>query len=163
MDTTTISTPSTSRPGKYADRPYLEGYRVDSERLSSIYRAQVAAIYGVDISPDDSRYTIPAGEFVAVRVKDDGSLPGRKWMTGETAETWAVLCSEGVGWVADAYGIIALEHVSGFGYTSRVMISVPHLVELLDLEHPVDVAEFVNTFGDRLEANFRLWLGHASR
>lgn len=145
--------------GKYGDRQYVEAYALSGEKLTEVYRANVAAIYGEDMSTEGR--DVRDGEYVAVRVKDDGSLPGRDWRRPEdNATTWAVICSEGVGWVADDYNAIEVTVLGHFGQNSRLFIYVERIPDMFTGE-TVDLADHIRTFGDRLEGNFHLWAGRA--
>lgn len=143
--------------GKYGDRHYVQCYPLRGDLLTEIYRANLTAIYGdIDLKGRDIR----DGEYVALRVKDDGSLPGRKYMQGESEETWAVICTEGVGWVADDFNTIEIPVQDSWGRTSRFFVYVERIQDLVESE-PIDLADHVRTFGDRLEGNFDLWASHA--
>lgn len=143
--------------GKYGDRQYVEAHALSGEKLTEVYRAYTAAVYG----STDGVHDIRDGEYVALRVKDDGSLPDRKWMTDwPEATTWAVICTEGVGWVPDAYNSIEVSVLGYFGGDSRFFLYVERIPDMFTGE-TVDLADHIRTFGDRLEGNFDLWARRA--
>lgn len=155
MTTTTVNTGK----GKYGTRQYVEAFPLDGAKMTAVYRANVAAIYGEDMSTEGR--DVRDGEFVAVRVSDDGSLPGRDWRRPEdNATTWAVICTEGVGWVADEYNAIEITVLGHFGQNSRMFLYVERIPEMFTGE-TVDLADYIRTFGDRLERNFDLWASRA--
>ena len=72
-----------------------------------------------------------------------------------TPEGLATICNEGVGWLKNDDGRYL---VSGYlGYSDVVYrITEDELLSCLSSEQ-VDLADFIRTFGSRLEANFDIW------
>lgn len=144
--------------GKYGNRRYVKAHCLSGEKLTQVLHDYIAAVYGKDMPID---YSVKDGDYVAIRVKDDGDLPDRKWMEGRDETTWAVICTEGVGWVADDYNAIEITVFGFFGNNSRFFIYEDRIPEMFTGEE-IDLADHVRTFGDRLESNFSLWAGHAT-
>lgn len=137
--------------GKYGTRQYVEAFPLDGAKLTAVYRANVAAIYGEDMSTEGR--DVRDGEYVALRVKGMRN-------PAPDEETWAVICTEGVGWTPDEYNVIQVPVLGYFGQSSRLFIYVERIPEMFTGE-TVDLADHIRTFGDRLEGNFDLWAGHA--
>jgi hypothetical protein len=69
----------------------------------------------------------------------------------------ATICREGVGWWADANGGIPINFYSGnYGSGGFVDVTAEELLGVTT-EETMDLADFINSFGDRLETNFYLW------
>jgi len=70
----------------------------------------------------------------------------------------ALICNEGVGWIQDEYGTIEVPtNLGQFGYLGgRVHISVD-VIKTCMTEATMEVADYVRTFGSRLDANCSLW------
>ena len=73
-------------------------------------------------------------------------------------EQYALVCTEGVGWVEDYYGCIEVPtNIGSMGlWNGRVFISVDEIKKCLT-EQTVDISEYIRTFGDRLDNNCDLW------
>jgi hypothetical protein len=109
------------------------------------------------------RAMYPETEWVSVRPEWD-YVVGTSPQDGKVY----VICTEGVGWeVAFATPFIPFfstvwkdpngeEVGGGWGFNTPVYLS-PLEVERITSEEEVDLADFVRSFGDRLEANFSLW------
>lgn len=67
----------------------------------------------------------------------------------------ATVCTEGVGWWANDDGEYLLGAFIGYAETSY-MITEEELKSCISGEM-IDLKDFINTFGDRLETNFSLW------
>lgn len=147
MSTTTVSTGK----GKYGTRQYVEAHALSGKKLTEVYRANIAAIYGEDMSTEGR--DVRDGEYVALRVTGMRSPAPDK-------ETWAVICTEGVGWTPDDYNVIQVPVLGRFGQNSRLFIYVERIPDMFTGEI-VDLADHIRVFGDRLESNFDLWAGHA--
>ena len=70
----------------------------------------------------------------------------------------ALVCNEGVGWIQDEYRTIEVPtNIGQFGYMSgRVHISVD-VIKTCITDKTIDIADYVRTFGDRLDSNCSLW------
>jgi hypothetical protein len=153
--------------GKYGDRESVTAYAINHAGLREAARRYLTAVYDLtnpdDLSEIESRTIrhITDGEWVALKVKDDGGLPGRDWVNPDRGlECWAVICSEGVGYVPTDYSIYEMPIFTMLG-ESRFLIG-RDVLESLIMPIEVDLADFVRTFGDRLEGNFSLWAGRAA-
>ena len=71
---------------------------------------------------------------------------------------YALVCTEGVGWVQDEYGCIEVPtNIGSMGsWNGRVFISVDVIKECLTMEE-ADISEYIRTFGERLDSNCDLW------
>ena len=72
----------------------------------------------------------------------------------------ATVCGEGVGWFIDGEGLLPVNyHVGQFG-SGYIDITPEELMPLISNE-TIDLADFIRSFGDRLENNFYSWVGYA--
>jgi hypothetical protein len=72
----------------------------------------------------------------------------------------ATVCTEGVGWFIDGEGLLPVNyHVGQFG-SGYLDITPEELMPLISNE-TIDLADFIRSFGDRLENNFYSWVGYA--
>jgi hypothetical protein len=86
---------------------------------------------------------------------DRDDLQGEQMVVANTVKGLATVCSEGVGWWKNDEG----KYLVGawVGYSNPTFyLSEDELLSCLSSEQ-VDLAEFINTFGSRLEVNFDLW------
>ena len=73
----------------------------------------------------------------------------------------ATICGEGVGWFVDEKGLLPIDyHVGQFG-SGYLDITPEELMPLIS-DKTIDLADFVRTFGDRLENNFYLWVNYTN-
>jgi len=86
---------------------------------------------------------------------DRSDLEGETMVVVNTPEGLATVCSEGVGWWKNDDGKYL---VGGWvGYSNPTFyLTEDELLSCLSSEE-IDLAEFINKFGDRLEVNFDLW------
>lgn len=78
-----------------------------------------------------------------------------------TEKGLATLCTEGVGWNADAEGKVPINISWGM---SMGYIDIPiEDLEGLVSDEKIDLADFIRVFGDRLENNFYIWKTQASK
>lgn len=70
----------------------------------------------------------------------------------------ALVCTEGVGWEQNEYGVINVPtNVGEYGiYNGRVQIGVD-VIKRCTTGEVVDIAHFVRVFGDRLDRNVAVW------
>ena len=112
-------------------RPSIMVNQIDTESLTTLlYWKNVEA--GSDVRPE-----------------------GEAMVVVNTPEGLATVCHEGVGWFKNDDGKYL---VSGWvGYNDIVYrITEKELLSCLSSEQ-VDLAEFINSFGGRLESNFDIW------
>ena len=71
---------------------------------------------------------------------------------------YAVVCTEGVGWEQDTYGCLEIPtNIGQMGlWNGRVFISVDTVKACLS-DQTEDIADYVRTFGSRLDSNCSLW------
>ena len=72
-----------------------------------------------------------------------------------TADGLATVCREGVGWWKNDNDMYLVGFFQGYSNPSLHITENELLSCLSDTD--VDMAEFINNFGDRLEVNFDLW------
>ena len=86
---------------------------------------------------------------------DRNDLEGEAMVVVNTPEGLATICNEGVGWFKNDDGKYL---VGGWvGYSNPTFyLSEDELLSFLSSER-VDLAEFIRSFGDRLETNFDIW------
>lgn len=71
----------------------------------------------------------------------------------------ATICGEGVGWFVDEKGLLPIDYYSGAYGGGYLDITPEELMPLIS-DKTIDLADFVRTFGDRLENNFYLWVNY---
>jgi hypothetical protein len=71
---------------------------------------------------------------------------------------YALICTEGVGWIQDEYGCIEVPtNIGAMGlWNGHVFISVDVIKSCLTNEY-ADLAEYIRVFGSRLDSNCQLW------
>lgn len=71
---------------------------------------------------------------------------------------YALVCSEGVGWEQDTFGCLEVPtNIGQMGlWNGRVFISVEKVKECLT-DETEDIADYIRTFGYRLDSNCSLW------
>jgi hypothetical protein len=91
--------------------------------------------------------------LISKRGKDD--IEAESMVVVNTHKGLATICHEGVGWWKnDEEKYLTAGYV---GFNNIVYyLTEDELLSCLSSEQ-VDLAEFINTFGDRLETNFDLW------
>jgi len=67
----------------------------------------------------------------------------------------ATICSEGVGWFKNDNDMYLVGFYQGYSNPS-LHITEDELLSCLS-DTDIDMAEFINSFGDRLEVNYDLW------
>jgi len=67
----------------------------------------------------------------------------------------ATICSEGVGWFKNDNDMYLVGFYQGYSNPSLHITENELLSCLSDTD--IDMAEFINSFGDRLEVNYDLW------
>jgi hypothetical protein len=72
----------------------------------------------------------------------------------------ATLCTEGVGWFVDDNGVLPINYYAGEYGSGYLDITPEELMPLISNE-TIDLADFIRSFGDRLENNFYSWVGYA--
>lgn len=86
---------------------------------------------------------------------DRNDLEGETMVVVNTPEGLATVCSEGVGWWKNDDGNYLVG--AWVGYSNPTFyLSEDELLSCLSSEE-IDLAEFIRSFGDRLENNFDLW------
>jgi hypothetical protein len=76
-----------------------------------------------------------------------------------TPKGLTTVCTEGVGWFANDDGEYLLGAFIGYHETSY-MITEDELKSCI-LGEMIDLKDFINVFGDRLETNFTIWYNQA--
>lgn len=149
--------------GKYGDRRSVMAYQIDHDKLREARHRYVKAVYGLDVDSTETRDKISDDTWVALRVTDDGSLPERDWVEpGDSPRsTWALICTEGVGYCADDYNVFNLPVFGASLSATRFQFYIGLLDDML-LDEQVDLADHVRVFGDRLENNFSIWAEKAA-
>jgi hypothetical protein len=121
------------------------GQIVSGEKLAVIAKQ----MYAIQYTPEsiDSRVDVSDLLLIELEKKDD-------W--GDTR--YALVCDEGVGWEQqDRYLINVPTNVGQLGlYNGSVDLSVGVIKSCLSGD-TADIADFVRTFGQRLDSNVWLW------
>jgi hypothetical protein len=71
----------------------------------------------------------------------------------------ATICGEGVGWFVDENGKLPVNYYVG-EYGSGYLDITPFELLPLISDETIDLADFVRSFGDRLENNFYIWTNY---
>lgn len=133
--------------GKYGTRQTVMVRKLDDAKLKEFLTQYAQAVYGNDAdgyTPDS---------LVAVPLKDQ-TIRGK--------QAYGLVCTEGVGWIADSeWALFTVFANQDFGGVTKYTFSTARLEELFTEEY-VDLADWVNTYNDRLENNFQLWFGVAT-
>lgn len=74
----------------------------------------------------------------------------------------AVICTEGVGWVADKDGLLPLNLYYNAWQENYFNVTPEEILSCLSDEQ-IDLAKFIRTFGDRLENNYYIWYSYANK
>ena len=119
------------------------GNVLDGKKLAKIAKD----IYKIQYPKGDSECTVDNLLLIELEEKNVFGDP-----------KYAVVCTEGVGWEQDEYGCIEIPtNVGAMGlYNGRVFISV-EVIKSCQTIFKKDIAEYVRTFGDRLDNNCSLW------
>jgi len=104
-------------------------------------------IYALQYGKDYTECKVDDLLFVTLHEKDDFGN-----------NKYALICTEGVGWVQDEYGCIEVPtNIGPMGmWNGRVFVSVDVIKQYLVREE-TDIADYVRVFGDRLDNNCFLW------
>lgn len=86
---------------------------------------------------------------------DRNDLEGETMVVVNTPEGLATICSEGVGWWKNDEGKYLVGAWVGHS-NPTFYLSEHELLSCLSSEE-IDLAEFIRSFGSRLEVNFDLW------
>lgn len=131
------------------ERPSLMVKKVDTKRLHDVLRQYMIAVYGSELNTDE----LTVDELVAV------PLLGQK-VRGKQA--YGLVCTEGVGWLPDAYwALYDLNAVGDTGQRTQFKLYAGRIEDYITDEE-VDLAEWIRTFGSRLETNFSIWYSCAT-
>lgn len=131
--------------GKHGTRQSIMVDTLDTEKVTQILRDILAAQYGG--TADD--YAVAADTLVIAPIPntDDGWDRPRH----------ALICTEGVGWEQDEYQRIYLPGYYGMGAPAGTHVGVYRLLDECRTGEQIDLADFIRSFGDRLENNFSIW------
>lgn len=122
-------------------------HRLDSEKLLAVGLAVLTAQYG---ELDEVASVEP---LVLVKTNKQSV-----WSVDPQPQL-AVVCSEGVGWQEDDKDGLVPFFVD-FGHYGSHALKVrvhPRVIEACVTDETVDLADFIRTFGARLDSNFYLW------
>jgi len=131
---------------KTRTRPSLDVCVVDTDKLATICRGVMTAQYG----ETEGLESLHVDDLII------GKIVGRdSYRDNDTA----IVCTEGVGYEADAMGRISVPYewnnkVERGGW---VDVSAYRIWNECRTDDTVDLAEFVRVFGDRLETNHDIW------
>lgn len=116
--------------------------KLDNAKLKQFLTEYSMAVYG----NDSAEYT--PDELVAVPLKGQ-TIRGK--------QAYGLVCTEGVGWVAESEWALHTVYANhDFGGVTKFTFSI-HRLEELFTEDYVDLADWIRSFGERLEMNFNLW------
>ena len=121
-----------------------EGYLIDGKKLAGIANS----IYQIQYL-EPTLCTVD--NFMLLELEETDQFGDHKI---------ALICTEGVGWIQDEYGTIEVPtNIGQMGWLQgRVHISI-EVIKTCLTENKADIAEYVRTFGDRLDNNCALWQG----
>jgi hypothetical protein len=122
-------------------------HRLDSEKLLELGLNILRLQYG------DLDQTASVEPLVLVKTKDQSV-----WSV-DPQPRLAVICGEGVGWQEDEKNGLVTFWVD-FGHYGSHALAVkvhPRVIEACVTDETVDLADFIRTFGARLDSNFYTW------
>lgn len=123
--------------------------KIDTDKLTEIVRKISAFQYGKE-NPELSVWEDLVIGFDPT--KDD-------WRDGNAI----LICSEGVGWETDEYGLLPVPTWVGFANAGMTYVSASVIKSLITGEQ-VDLAEHIDDrHKDRLERNFSIWYSLLSK
>jgi hypothetical protein len=126
------------------ERPSLIVRRLNTEVLSEIAKEVIIAQYAPKREP-----VVHAEELVYAY------LPGKG---GIDYERLAIICREGVGWTPNERALLPVMFHVGDGVTDALAwVGARRIQEQALTDEEVNLADFVRTFGTRLEANYMMW------
>lgn len=94
-------------------------------------------------------------ELIKSRRESDEHIEAEPFVVVNTPKGLATICSEGVGWWKNDDGKYLVGFYVGYSNPSYYMTE-DELLSCLSSEQ-VDLADFIRSFGARLENNFDLW------
>ena len=130
---------------------------LDGQKVEDAALAVFAAQFGTDISEvKRGGWKVDGPLVIGFDNKADQFMKDR-------GLNIAVVCTEGVGWVTDEYWRVEIplrQESENSGWISiggsSVELSAALLLRCVSDEQ-VDLAEFIRTFGSRLETNYAIW------
>jgi len=139
MNTATTNVPSDRRQRRLAKATVMVE-ALDTAKVRDIAQAIVAAQYG-----GDATSVMPMHCAI-------GLIPNTDDGWGEPLA--AVICNEGVGWEQDDTNRVFVPCWQGI---AGVDIGIDRLLNECRTGEEIDLADFIRSFGDRLEGNFDIW------
>ena len=133
--------------GKYGDRESVMVRVVDHDKLTEVAQKVFALQYGMALEE------VPYSVEPLVMVRNAAVI--NKWDLRENRDV-CVVCTEGVGWECEEYGLVTVPMQTPMGASAHVKLSGTLIAKFLTDEE-VDLADWVRVFGDRLETNFNIW------
>tara|TARA_B110000483_G_scaffold61562_1_gene76555 strand:+ start:1931 stop:2320 length:390 start_codon:yes stop_codon:yes gene_type:complete len=82
-------------------------------------------------------------------------IEAERMLVVNTPKGLATICSEGVGWFKNDNDMYLVGFYQGYSNPS-LHITEDELLSCLS-DTDIDMAEFISSFGDRLEVNYDLW------
>lgn len=150
-----MKTAVTTGKGKNGTRESLMVDLLDSEKVTTLALRIMALQYGTQPAVLRKEGWRVDGPLVIGRIDTKRVTAGVEW-TCVPDRSFAVVGTEGVGWVSDMSGRIVVPMRQGWGGSNDVEISAQTLWSLRSGEQ-VDFADHVRVFGDRLETNHGIW------
>lgn len=114
------------------ERPSIQVHLLDQDSATAIIRSRIT---------DDIKKDSYNASYMAVV---------------DTPKGLATICTEGVGWWANENDEYIVDAYFGSWSETYFMFTREELLGCVSSE-TVDLAEFIRSFGDRLESNFDLW------
>ena len=139
MNTATTNVTDDRRQRRLA-KPTVMVEEFDYDKVREIAQAIVAAQYGGDASS-----VMPMHCAI-------GLIPNTDDGWGDPLA--AVICNEGVGWEQDDRNTIFVPCWQGI---NGVRVGTERLLNECRTGEEIDLANFIRSFGDRLEGNFHTW------
>ena len=103
------------------------------------------------INPEVLQYSLSAYSYI----KDsDQVFP---MAVVQTKDGIATICSEGVGWKMSEIGELTIQIYNSDGFISYVDAPAVFVIGALTSGTEVELADFIRTFGARLDNNFHIW------
>jgi len=137
------------------ERETLMVHVLDEDKVREAALTVFAMQYGIAVEEVSSEGWDVDFPLVIAPVGQARKTRDIEW-TCPKKRSYAVICTEGVGWECDMSGRLDVPLVNGYGSMTDVQISSSYLWRLRS-EETVDLASHIRTFGSRLETNYWIW------
>jgi hypothetical protein len=99
-------------------------------------------------------------KFIKEYLETDADIHAEPMLVANGKQGIATICDEGVGWFVDKNGKLPINYYGKNGNSGYLDVTPEELAPLISNE-TMDLADFIRSFGDRLENNFYAWVQYA--